>query len=444
VNEPLVFLDLVGLADPDRSLSESEDQWLSSIASELNPSSLTVHVRSSDAADEPGPMLERQLDGTWRAGRYVGELRRDGRVLEIRPRLGVTTIAAWMGAALNLRIVPKAAEHGGTAALIAELVAATWRSTLVEAARHGLPGFRSSEPYQGLNARGRLDVPGTLRLRSRSSPQLASVERRKLFDNPVTRSIVLADRVLDRRLGRRPGWRGSRVEEIIPRMVGAVGARPELPSRLQLDGVRYTPITRSYRRVAELSWQIARNRGLRASATDERAEGLLIDVAELWELFLVHCARCAWGSAQVAHGTRLGRGRALLESSVRDGAVLGRLYPDLVVGDSQQPWAIIDAKYKPLADPRGVDREDLYQLTSYLSSQPGPQQPQGMLAYPRFSEDWEPARAEKYGPWVSARGHSVRFERLPVDEAGCVAALAEIFRQAPSAELLVALSSGGS
>jgi 5-methylcytosine-specific restriction enzyme subunit McrC len=134
----------------------------------------------------------------------------------------------------------------------------------------------------------------------------------------------------------------------------------------------------------------------------------------------------------------------LLESSVRDGAVLGRLYPDLVVGDSQQPWAIIDAKYKPLADPRGVDREDLYQLTSYLSSQPGPQQPQGMLAYPRFSEDWEPARAEKYGPWVSARGHSVRFERLPVDEAGCVAALAEIFRQAPSAELLVALSSGGS
>jgi len=425
VTEPITFLDLVGLADPARVLSSAEDSWLTDIAAETDPTSLVVHVRTSHAADEPGPILERQLDGGWRAGRYVGELRREGRVLEIRPRLGVDTIAAWVGAALNLRVVPRSAEHGGTAALVAELVAATWRSALVEAVRHGLPGFRSLEPCEGLNARGRLDVQGTMRLRSRNSPRLASIERRKLVDNPVTRSIVLADRMLDRRLGRRPGWRGDRIEEIMPRLVGAVGARPALPSRKELDRVRYTPITRAYRRAAELSWQIARNRGLRVSATGERTEGLLIDVAELWELFLVHCARRALGASQVTHGTRLSRGSALLHSTVREGATLGRLFPDLIVGDTASPRAIIDAKYKPLADPRGVDREDLYQLTSYLSANSRNPLPMGVLAYPRIGETIQ-ARAETNGPWRSAHGHLVQFERMPVTESACVAALTDL------------------
>lgn len=212
----------------------------------------------------------------------------------------------------------------------------------------------------------------------------------------------------------------------MPRLVGATGARPALPSRRELDRVRYSPITRPYRRAAELSWQIARNRGLRASATDERTEGLLIDVAELWELFLVHCARRALGASQVTHGTRLRKGRALLESTVKEGATLGRLFPDLVIGDAAHPHSIIDAKYKRLADPRGVDREDLYQLTSYLSANSREPRPMGMLAYPLFDDMPALAVAERYGPWRSPQGHVVRFERVPVTEAECVAAIGSL------------------
>jgi 5-methylcytosine-specific restriction enzyme subunit McrC len=419
---PVEFLDLAG---PTRPLAPEDDDWLTTIATDTDPSALVVHVKASNAGDDAGPILERQIDGSWRAGRYVGELRRDGRVLQINPRLGVETIAAWVGAALNLRVVPRAAEHGGSAALVAELVAATWRSALVDAVRHGLPSFRSLERHEGLNARGRLDVAGTLRLRARDSPRLASIERRKLVDNPVTRSIVMADRVLDRRLRRRPGWRGDRIEEIMPRLIGAAGARPPLPSRRELERVRYTPLTRPYERVAELSWQIAHNRGLRASATDERTDGLLIDVAELWELFLVHCARKAVGASQVTHGTRLHTGRALLQSTVRDGATLGRLYPDLVVGDPERPYAIIDAKYKPLRDPRGVDREDLYQLMSYLSAYSHDPRPLGMLAYPRFDDTPDQAWAERHGPWAGHQGHAVRFERVPTTESATVKSIAE-------------------
>ena len=417
--DALVFHDLVG---SDREPTREEDAWLAVIAGETDPSNHTVKLAASVTASDPGPVLQRQLDGTWRAGRYIGELRLDGRTLEIRPRLDIAVIAAWASAALNVRIVPRAAEHRRTSALIAELLAATWRSAVVAAARHGLPGLRVRRQQVGPHARGRLDVPATLRMRAARRPLLATINRPKIIDNPVTRSIVLADRVLDRRL-RRPDWRGDRVEELMPRLRAAVGSRPPLPSRHELDRVRYTPITLAYRRAAEMSWQIAQRRGLRASATSEQSEGLLIDIAELWELFLVHCAKRAFGSSAVTHGTRLVDGRPLLRSANPEGGTLGRLYPDIVVGNVDWPRAIIDAKYKPLADPRGVDREDLYQLTSYLAGHQAKPPPLGMLAYTQFPGQATRAYAEARTPWTTLQGHQVRFERLPVTEADCVSRL---------------------
>ena len=422
MTEPFVFHDLVG---PDRKPSSEESQWLSDLAADTDPADLAVQVAPSLAAETPGPVLERQVDGTWKAGRYVGELRRDDKVLEIRPRLGVETIARWAGAALNVRVVPRSGEHRGTAALIAELLAATWRSALVEASRHGPPGFREATKHVGPMARGRIDVSHTLRLRAARQPHVASIARPKKVDNPVTRAIVLADRVLDRRLDR-PAWRGERVEELIPRLRSAVGHRPTLPSRRDLERVRYTPITLPYRRAGALSWQIARHRGLRSTATGERVEGVLIDVAELWELFLVHCAKRAFGRGRVVHGTRLRETRPLLRSSADSTVTLGRLYPDIMIGSAHEPTTIIDAKYKPLADPRGVDPSDLYQLNAYLSAHQSKPQPLGMLGFTRFPGQESVARAEIRGPWLSPEGNTVRFERLPVEEDACVTALKDL------------------
>ena len=109
--------------------------------------------------------------------------------------------------------------------LIAELIAATWRSAVVEATRHGLPGLREPRELQTPYARGRLDISKTLRLRAARRPQVSSIHRPKVVDNPVSRVLVLADRVLDRRLGR-SDWRGTRLAEVMPRLRGAVGDRP--------------------------------------------------------------------------------------------------------------------------------------------------------------------------------------------------------------------------
>lgn len=414
----VVFRDLDG---PQRELSDEERRWITTLAPQLNAPP-AVSVGASGAREEPELVLVPQLDGTWKAGRYIGELRRDDRVLEIVPRLGIETIAAWVGAIFNVRIITGSASQSGTSALIAQLVAATWRSALIDAARNGLPGLREPRHHVGSFARGRLDVAASARLRVARQPLVASIDRPRSLDNPVSRSIVAADRVLDRRL---PGnWRGPRATEILTHLRGATGQRATPPTRQELRRVRYTPITRPFERVADLSWQIAHRRGLHAAATAEHDDGLLLDVAELWELFLVHCCKRAFGAANVTHGTTLGATRSLLTSTTDPAQTMGRLYPDIIVGPIQHPRLIIDAKYKRLTNYPGVQREDLYQLNAYLHAY-SDAKPPGFLAYPNF-DDAPPPRPQALGPWTTASGRQAHFTRLPTTEQACIAALTDL------------------
>nr|WP_229739453.1 McrC family protein [Nocardia rhizosphaerihabitans] len=172
----------------------------------------------------------------------IGSIYRDGRILEIRPRLGIETIAAWAGAALNVRIVPDSAEHGPSPGFVAELLAAAWRATVTSAALHGPPALRAPVRHVSPHVRGRLDIPATLALRSTRSPNVVSTSRPKQLDNLVASTIVLADRVLDRAL-RRTGWRGQRIDELLPQLKAAIGSRPALPTQRSLARVRYTPTT---------------------------------------------------------------------------------------------------------------------------------------------------------------------------------------------------------
>src|SRR5699024_8426203 len=106
--------------------------------------------------------------------------------------------------------------------------------------------------------------------------------------SPANAAIVAADRVLNSKMGN-PRWRGQRISEQLDHLRKAVGANRKLPSRAQLRRVRYTPITIKWRDAAELSHRIASNRLLKHTAKSSTTHGLLIDVAELWERFVLHC-----------------------------------------------------------------------------------------------------------------------------------------------------------
>lgn len=411
---PLRVADLTPFKPRDKKeAGYDEAAWLGRLQTRLRASEHVI--RLGDAADDEDHVISRDWTGEWHAGRYIGEVVFEGRKLEIFPRLGLDVIGNWLEGALNLVAVPETAKQHGSESFIALLMAAVWCRQVDAASRHGPPAFRHDVVHEGFFVRGGLDVRRTARLRGRGSPHVASTTRPRELRNDVSRVLVAAERALTQVIGH-DRWRTARVREILPQLYPAVGARPALPRWKDLQRIRYTPITRPYKQAAELSWRVARHEGFGAEAESGSVEGLLLDVAELWELFLLSCVRAAAPGLRVEHGTSAGQNDFLLRS--RDGDHgLGRLKPDIIVFAENELVAIIDAKYKRLVDrwpdrPAGTDRADLYQLTSYLAGLDLGGDAVGMLLYPRDPAQEGTATAEIRGPWVLADRNQLRFERV--------------------------------
>jgi 5-methylcytosine-specific restriction enzyme subunit McrC len=425
-----------------KALTSADKDWLSKLAAECDATALTVQLgreRRLRHFEAPEPVLTAQADGSFRAGRFIGEVRRGERVLEIRPRLGLPVITHWANTALNLRLLPASAGNDGVGFLLAELQAAMWRRLLTKAIQHGYPATRAQVNHRGELVRGQLDIAGTIAMRAAGLHGIASVHKEKTLDNPASRAIVLAARTLRREL-HRPNWQGQEIASLLTHLEARTGSRPNLPTSRELRRIRYTPMTLPYKRAVEFSWRIASGKALQSSASSDDYDGALLDVAELWELFLLHCVRMAVPeNLEVIHGTTSSQ-TPLLQSSVDSSRTLGRLFPDILISDPAGPLAVIDAKYKRLTDPFPVAREDLYQLTSYVIAVSGGTRPiLGMLAYPQFGNE-EPSSAEALGPWLMpgvAHQQRVCFLRFPVDSAQCIAALADQLRSTSSGTGLV-------
>lgn len=427
---PLVIKDL----SPFEPRDEAEADWLARVQDHVRVSEHVIRLGETQEREDEY-LISRDFRGDWWAGRYVGELAFDGHRLEIAPQMGPKVLAGWLEGALNLVAVPETAEREPTESFIALLLAAVWSRAVDQASRHGPPALRHDQHHDGLYVRGRLAVRESARLRSHGSTHVASVTRYRDLDNDISRTLVAAERVLHQAIGHRR-WHTPRVAEVLPQLRAAVGARPHLPAQRALQRIRYTPITRPFRDVAALSWRIARHEGFGAHSESGDAEGIFLDVAELWELFLLSCVREAARGMTVEHGTASRERIHLLVpwDVADDGRVttdgLGRLKPDIIVRDGPRV-VVLDAKYKRLRDqwpdrPAGVDRADLYQLASYLSRLDPDGEGAGMLLYPLDDTEQDVSRAERRGPWRTETGSQVRFERVPVEAEAAVERLREL------------------
>lgn len=418
--------DLTSEAYWDRSPTQEEQRWLASIA-ELSPEPYVLKAQL-EADHEPTiePILTRDVDG-WRANRYIGELRHQGRTLVIEPRLGIETISSWINTILNVQVLPRtAAPSTEVTSPVTQLLAALWRASILTAGQHALPRTGVKVSSRGLSVRGRLDVGATARRRAAGHHDLVSTRVERTYDNAPASAVVLADRYFDQHLaGAR--WRGPRLEEQMAVLRAATGVRPSKPSLQEIRSARYSPITIKWRRAAELSWRILNDDPLGVAADDESTHGVLIDVAELWELFVLHCAGLATGQP-VRHGTTTQTSGRLARSSVDPRRTLGKLYPDVLVGEDPVT-ALVDAKYKRLGGRQGVNREDLYQLHAYSSTFAAPL---AALAYPVTSD--EVPSEERLSPWQTSTG-ALSFLTLPTEKEACVAKLAAWFAKAGLADL---------
>lgn len=166
---------------------------------------------------------------------------------------------------------------------------------------------------------------------------------------------------------------------------------------------------------------------------DGTSTGVLLDVAELWERYVLAVLRHAAAGLDVRHGTSDPEASQALLASELDGGEMGTLKPDAVVFDGRQPVAVVDAKYKRLepraSAPHGPQREDLYQVTSYLGRY-GRDVGEivGALAYPQDPSSPAAPPAEERSPWRLDPQRRVYFVTLPHDLGSAAEKLARILR----------------
>jgi hypothetical protein len=213
------------------------------------------------------------------------------------------------------------------------LIAMLWVRAVDGASRHGPPAFRRDVPYEGGNVRGRLDVRRTVRLRAKGDSGAASVYRTRELDNPVTRIIVAADRVLGREVGSHR-WRTDRVEDVMAQLHTAVGRRTPPPGDGELHRMRYTPITRPFRWAAELSSRIVRQDPVATTPMPGRPQGLVIDLDDVYSGAVLGWARDARPDLRVE---TVDTGQIVL----RDGDAVRATLDVLAAGDAGGPVVAI-------------------------------------------------------------------------------------------------------
>lgn len=397
----------------------AEAAWLRRLAANVRATDLVVPI--SGERDEDEPVVYCAWDGTWWAGRYVGSLSFEGHSLTVEPRFGLATLRNWLFEATSVVLTDAPGKLREDESFIAQLLASVWAHGFVEAARHGLPALRRDVATTGPTIRGRLDVTASLRLVATGGGQAVSIRSERSLDHAASDAIVAAYEVLRRWLGLPDEqWMPARAKELIPHLMSVTGARPRVPTKAELDRIRYTPITAGFAPIAELSRQIANRRGLAADIdASGETKGVLLDVAELWEMYVLSVLRKAAAPLTVTHGTREKAATKKLLHSDITGQGLGTLIPDAILHAGGKVQGVADAKYKSLhpsaSAPNGPQREDLYQMAAYLGQfvHPEGRLSWGVLAYPLDPARPSIPQAEQFSPWSLDGGRKVVFTSLP-------------------------------
>jgi 5-methylcytosine-specific restriction enzyme subunit McrC len=335
----------------------------------------------------------------------------------------------WLAEAISIVLTNTPGQLREDASFIVQLLASVWAQGFAEAARHGLPALRCDVATKGPTIRGRLDVAASLR--SLALGKVVSIRSERSLNHAASDAIVAAYVALHRWLALPDEqWMPARTKELIGHLISVTGARPRTPTKAELARIRYTPITAGFASIAELSRQIANRQGL-ATNMDARSEsqGVLLDVAELWEMYVLSILRKAASPWTVAHGSRQkDANRTLLKSDV-NGHGMGTLIPDAILHAGNTIHAVADAKYKLLqptaATPNGPQREDLYQVAAYLSRFASANSPRswGVLIYPQLVIPASASPAEQFSPWSLNDGKKIVFTTLPHHSGDAVAKL---------------------
>jgi 5-methylcytosine-specific restriction enzyme subunit McrC len=397
-----------GKRKADRTKAED---WLRSIAAH-EWSDDNFFSLGGEKKHDPEPVIYADMYGKWWTGRYIGSLTFDGVTIDIQPRFDIQFVMDNMPL-MNVVAVDVERDFGKGGQFIHYLQALLWLNQLIEAARHTLPAVKVDVQHESYVCRGRLDVRGTIKQRAKVSDKVVSISRHKELVNPVSIAITLAFQEIQK-------WFPSHdVMHFLPatvalrlqQLLNAVKRHSKAPTYTELNKVRLTSMARGYKSLAVLSLDLLKRKGVSEKDGEQNNQTLLLDVAEVWECYVLSVLNAAAGQVshvdiEVDHGTYT-EGTYLLKGS-NGRARLGKLLPDYLIKQAGNTLMIADAKYKRLGDApwHSPKRDDLYQMTAYMNAHPDCQQ--GILLYPLW-DDKKVSKVEANNPWKLQSGQVIHF-----------------------------------
>lgn len=397
---------------PFPELTREQEIWLRKLVSGTKTADMLLrlgHAADNAEQDEDPLATFDSASGTWWAGRYVGEVQFEGLTLRMEPRFGMPALMRWLSTVWGVRLVESKGTHQQQRIWLWLVIAHLWVGRLIVAAKHGLPSRRVDTVHQGHALRGRLLAQKTALARRTGDDCLVSVTRNRVIDVKIGGILLAAFERVDRALkeyGESRSWLPERARTLVEELSNALGGRDRRMPKGARPTVRYSPITESYRPIVDLSLSILEHKPLLpASIGDRKAFGIVLDMAEIWELYVAKVLQTALPAFRVSHTGRFrDHFRWLLRSSMDDDK-FGSLRPDIIVSDLRDRClAIVDAKYKTTrintTNRTGVVTEDLYQLAAYLSAfgESGSRL-DGFLVYPEDELGQVIRRLAPKNPW---------------------------------------------
>ena len=375
------------------------------------------------------PVVYTDIYGKWWTGRYVGTLTFKEVTIDIKPRFGIQFVMNNMPL-VNVIGVDIDRSFGKGGQFVQYLQALLWLNQLIKAARHALPAIKMDEYHESLVCKGRIDVRGTIKQRAKASDKVVSINRNKELANPVSMAIVLAFKEIKNWFPNHDVMRflPPTVALRLQQMITAIKRQSKPPTHAEISKVRLASLAHAYKPLAVMSLDILKRKGVSERDGSQNNKTLLLDVAEIWEFYLLDVLRAVVskgdsGDLEVDYSAQCD-GSYLLSGS--DGkSQLGRLLPDYLLKEFGRTVMIADAKYKRLGDApwQSPKRDDLYQMTAYLSA--NPECDRCVVLYPNWDEN-KLSKVEMNNPWLLASGQSISFVTVSTDKALAVKELSAL------------------
>ena len=295
---------------------------------------------------------------------YIGRYSHEGYAIIINPRFG-NTFNYLVSYASNIYIPYGESEISFNSQNNSYwLIALLWKAMLNRALTTGqIPKEYITVTKNQKNYHGRLTIAKHIRANLCDATRFYCSYKKLSMDNTINRVIRSIYIILKSK-----GLSSLVAEfEAYDKYLCSMGVGAEVVDVHEIDDIRYTRLSAPYKPVMELSRTILANH--KAESSNDKSVNsdvsYFIDIADLWEMYLLKLLQNNLPSEYYVYSPNTGFGDSLLEGGMRE------IRPDIIIEKNGRVLMIIDAKYKDYTQFGksalfGVNREDLYQMTTYL------------------------------------------------------------------------------